>query len=108
MELREAHRHHKRTDAALVEVGNIVVIHSDNQPRGFWKLAKVEKTITGQDGKMRAAAVRDVNSQDQPTMLYRPIQYLFLLEISSQEKVDSQPTIPDLGDNSGDLDRAAV
>ena len=57
LELREAHRHNKETDAAPVEVGDIIVVHHDNQPRGFWKLARVESTITGRDGKIRGAAV---------------------------------------------------
>ena len=43
LELREAHRHNKGIDAIPVEVGDVVV-HSDNQPRGFWKLAQVERT----------------------------------------------------------------
>ena len=38
LELREAHRHNKGTDATPVEIGDIVVVHSDKQPRGFWKL----------------------------------------------------------------------
>ena len=51
LELREAHRHSMGTDAIPVQVR--VVVHCDNQPRGFWKLAKLEQTITSQDGKMR-------------------------------------------------------
>ena len=45
LELREAHRYTKGTDVAPVEVGDVVVVHSENQPRGFWKLAKIEHTI---------------------------------------------------------------
>ena len=89
LELREAHRHHKGTDAAPVEVGDVVVVHNDNQPRGFWKLARVKRTITGRDGKTRAAAVRVTNSQGQPTMLHHPIQCLYPLEVNSQESVKS-------------------
>jgi hypothetical protein len=90
LELREAHRHHKGIDADPVEVGDVVVVHSDNQPRGFWKLARVERTITGRDGKIRGAAVRIANSQGQPTILHRPIQCLYPLEINFQEKAESQ------------------
>ena len=49
LELREAHHHNKGTD---VEIGDVVVVHSENHPRGFWKLAQVEQTITGHDGKI--------------------------------------------------------
>ena len=101
LELREVYRHHKGIDAAPVEVGDIVVVHSDNQPRGFWKLARVERTITGRDGEIRGVAVRIANSQGQPTTLQRPIQCLYLLEINfqekakSQEEADSQPNLPE-------------
>ena len=57
LELREAHRHNKGTNAAAVEIGDIVVVHSEKQPRGFWKLGRVERTITCRDGKTRGAAV---------------------------------------------------
>ena len=76
LELREAHRHNKGTNAASVEIGDIVVVHSDKQPRGFWKLGRVEHTITGRDGKTRGAAVRVTNRQGQPTVLHCPIQCL--------------------------------
>ena len=44
LELREAHRHSGGSPNALsIAVGDVVVVvHSDDQPRGFWKLAKVE------------------------------------------------------------------
>ena len=114
LELREAHRHHKGTDATPVEAGDIVVVHSDNQPRGFWKLARVERTITGRDGKIRGAAVRVANGQGRPTILHSPIQCLYQLEISFQERAKSQPNLPesdrnaDSGKPDGDLDKVAV
>ena len=95
LELREAHRYHIVTDATPVKVGDVVVVHSDNQPRGFWKLARVVQTITGQDGKMRAATVRVANRQGHPTTLPRPIQCLYPLEIRSKETVQLQPTLSD-------------
>ena len=54
LELREAHCHNKGTDAAPVEVGDIVVVQSDSQPKGLWKLVRVEHMIIGRD---RGAAV---------------------------------------------------
>ena len=57
LELREAHRHNKGTNAAPVEIGDIVVVYTEKHPRAFGKLAQVERTITGQDGKIRGAAV---------------------------------------------------
>ena len=98
----------------------MVVVHSDNQPRGFWKLARVERTITGRDGKIRGAAVRIANSQGQPTILHRPIQCLYPLEINfhenaeSQEEADPQPSLPESNpnvtseDSDGNSDGVAV
>ena len=116
LELREAHRHHKGIDAAPVEVGDVVVVHNDSQPRGFWKLARVERTIKGRDGKIRGAAVRIANNQGQPTTLHRPIQCLYPLEINSQEEAESQeeadlqPNFPESNPNviSEDSDGVAV
>ena len=75
--------HNKGTNAAPVEIGDIVVVHSDKQPRGFWKVGRVKRTITGRDGKTRGAAVRVTTCQGRPILLHRPIQSL---EISLQEK----------------------
>ena len=114
LELREAHRHNKGTEVAPVEVGDVVVIHSENQPRGFWKLARVERTITGHDGKIRGAAVRVTNSQGHSTIMQCPIQCLYPLEINSKEETESQLNLTesnpndDSGDPDGDSDRMAV
>ena len=99
-----------------MEVGDVVVVHDDSQLRGFWKLARVERTITGRDGKIRGAAVRIANSQGQPTTLHRPIQCLYPLEINfqeeaeSQEEADLQPNFPESNPNvtSDDSDGVAV
>ena len=94
LELREAHRHNKGTDAAPVEVGDVVVVQNDGQPRGFWKLARVEDIIMGKDGKIRGAAVRVADKQGRPITLHRPIQCLYPLEINYQEESESQPNLP--------------
>ena len=110
LELREAHHHNKGTNAAPVEIGDIVVVHSDKQTRGFRKLGRVERTITGRDGKTREAAVRVTNRQGRPTVLHCLIQCLYPLEISLQEKAVSPPNLPEANpdDNSGDPDGVVV
>ena len=55
LELREAYDHNKGTNAAPVEIRDIVV-DSDKRLRSFRKLAQVERTITGRNGKVRGAA----------------------------------------------------
>lgn len=82
VELRESHRHSKGTsDPDPIAVGDIVLVHSENKRRGFWKLAKVEDLITGQDGAVRAA-VRVGRS----TILRRPLQRIYPLEINCREE----------------------
>ena len=60
-----------------INVGDIVVIHDDKQPRLNWKLAIVEGLIEGHDGLVRAANVRTNNH-----VTSRPIPKLYPLEIS--------------------------
>ena len=44
LELREAHRyHHGQASTPQVAVDNMVVVHTKNQPRTFWKLGRVSR-----------------------------------------------------------------
>ncbi|XP_011408730.1 PREDICTED: uncharacterized protein LOC100636053, partial [Amphimedon queenslandica] len=60
LELREAHRIHLRNSPGRywMQVGDIVVIHSDEKKRGFWSNGRVEELLTGRDGNVRSAVVR--------------------------------------------------
>ena len=60
----------------------MVIIH-DDIPRTNWKLAVVEKLITGLDGITRAAEIRTMNRRTN-----RPITKLFPLEVNEN---DSSP-----------------
>ena len=73
--LRENHRTVGR-DGQEVKVGDIVIIHDDT-PRINWKLAVIEKLITGLDGVTRAAEIRTARGKTN-----RPITRLFPLEIN--------------------------
>ena len=83
LELREGHRHNKGdTQAIPASIGDIVVVHGEKQPRGFWRLGKVEDLVTGRDGHVRGAKIRVASKGRGPTVLYRPIQRLFPLEVN--------------------------
>ena len=85
LELRESHRHAnrppKKSHCSPIAVGDMVLVHEDSKPRGFWKIAKVESLTTGTDGLTRGAVVKVASSAGRPTMLRRPLQLLYPLEV---------------------------
>ena len=86
LELRESHRHAKhppeKSHCSPIAVGEMVLVHEDRKPRGFWKLAKVVSLITGADGITRDAVVKIPSSVGRPITLRRPLQLLYPLEVS--------------------------
>ena len=60
LELRDYHRYHQQhkiTNTDIIQVGDVVLVHSSDRPRGFWRLGKVEELISGADGRVRGAKV---------------------------------------------------
>ena len=86
LELRNAHRQLSisRTSAP-VKIGDIVLVHDPDRPRGFWKVARVEKLITGRDGLVRGAALKLPSKNGQQTTLQRPLQLIYPLEVTQSE-----------------------
>ncbi|XP_011404755.1 PREDICTED: uncharacterized protein LOC105313216 [Amphimedon queenslandica] len=85
LELREAHRYSKGSrNSSIPTVGDIVLVHDEDKPRGFWKLSRIMELIVGSDGKIRGAIVRIGNKR-----LRRPLQKLYPLEVSQQDPPDS-------------------
>lgn len=100
LELREAHRHHKSSGQPQLTEGDIVVVHSDDQPRTFWKLGKIERVLQGADGQQRAATVR-ISKNGRTSTLDRPIQHLYPLEVMSDNPImTEQETSSEDGQNS--------
>ena len=83
LELRDSHRYSSGDCSASeqISVGDIVVVHNDNKPRGFWKLGKVEDLVVGRDGQIRGAELRIHGKDGRTTMLRRPLQRLYPLEV---------------------------
>ena len=83
LQLRDYHRHYKKTDERgdTLSEGQIVLVHSDKHMRGFWKLGKVQKLIQGSDGHVRGAVIRLPARGNQATLLRRPLQCLYPLEV---------------------------
>ena len=92
LELRDAHRNRRGASTkAPIAIGDLVLIHDESQPRGFWRLAKVEDTIVGKDGQIRGAKLRVSARGGQSTSLQRPLSLLYPLEINCYDD-DSEST----------------
>ena len=102
-ELREAHVHSARknlvTRGSDVSVGDIVIVHDEQLPRGLWKLGRVQELFKGRDGHCRGAIVRTVTRDRQQILMKRPIQLLYPLELKSPETDDNKSTVEDSGDS---------
>ena len=59
------------------------MVHNQDHPRGLWKIARVQSLITGRDGLVRGAVLRVAFKSGPPTILQRPLQLLYPLEIIS-------------------------
>ena len=58
-----------------------MIVEDDHLPRGQWKLGMVQEIMKGQDGLTRAAVVKIASRDRQHSVLRRPIQLLYPLEI---------------------------
>ena len=95
LELRESHRQAKHppkgSKCGTIAVGDVVLVHEEGKPRGFWKLAKVENLIKGADGLIRGATVRLHSADKRFSLLRHPLQLLYPLEVHQCcDEVDDQ------------------
>ena len=85
LELRECHRYSGTRDNAdsTILTGDIVIVHDEYRPRGFWKLARVEEVVSGTDGRVGSAIVQVHSRGTRTTRLRRPLKCLYPLEVRS-------------------------
>ena len=57
-------------------------------PRGQGQLCRIEQVITGSDGHSKGACVRTQTKTGRSTVLQRPVELLYPLEINCQLKSD--------------------
>ena len=70
LELRDTHRQRSTENSQKsIETGDMVLIHDQDHPRGFWKMAKVLSLITGKDGVVRGAVLKVAAQRGPPTTL---------------------------------------
>ena len=65
----------------VISKGTVVSVQEDNQPRGSWKLGKIEEVYTGNDGKVRGSKVKVITNTGKPSFINRPINCLYPLEV---------------------------
>ena len=73
--LRERHNLNGRGKSSPLEIGDVVIIRSEEKNRGKWPLGIVEELFKGRDGVVRAVKLRAGK-----TFLERAIQHLYPLE----------------------------
>ena len=66
----------------------LAMLYDEDHPRIIWKLAKVESLLKGSDGAVRGARGR-VRSGNGFTVLNRPVQHLYSLEVNVGDAVAS-------------------
>ena len=76
-----------------IRVGDVVVLHNEDKHRGFWKLGLVEKLLTGLDGKPRGAVVRVHQRGNSTTLLRRPVQRLYPIEVGPPNSSNSDSQV---------------
>ena len=98
MELREAHRQHNgHADQHKIAVDDVVIVHSKDEPRGFWKLGRVKQLTIGRDDKVQGAVVKVSGKGRQATSLHRPIQLLYPLEVPHPTPEESRDELETAG-----------
>ena len=87
LSLREFHHCKQQNQRqAAVKKGDVVLVKDENVIRGKWKTAVVEELIESNDGEIRGAIVRLVNTKGTLTRLKRPLQLLYPIEVNSDEE----------------------
>ena len=80
-----------------IAVGDIVIIRNDQTKRIFWKLAKVEQLLPGDDGVTRAAEVRVLRGDSNHSqLLRRSIQHLIPIEVRHDGESDNERSNADI------------
>ena len=96
VDLRENHKMRTKTKKIDVKTGDAVLIHEDGVKRNKWSMAVIEELINGKDGVTRGATVKKIGVNGKAALLNRPLQKLYPLEISHDDKATT-PSEPSNG-----------
>ena len=85
VDLRETHNlSSSHREEPCIKEGDIVTIHQDKMPRGFWRLGKVETIIQGKDKNVRGATVKVVSPDEKMTVINRLLSKLYPVEVTDR------------------------
>ena len=88
--LRESHNlSSTKRGEPQIKQGDVVTVHQDKVPRGFWHLGKIEHLIESKDGKVRGATLKVVSPGGKMSLINRPLSKLFPVEIVNREAPDA-------------------
>ena len=86
-----------------MKIGEVVLVHDESRPQGFWKLARVENLITGTDNKTRGVVLRTTTDGGRTTCLQRPLQRVYPLEVTGKTEVRETDAPQSSEVNNGDI-----
>ena len=93
----------KMRNGQTPRVGDVVVIHEDNKRRHLWKMGKIIELIVGRDSVVRGAKVRVAGNSKRTTILERPLEKLFPLEMGEGDEMD--PNVTNEREGKGEVGR---
>ncbi|EPB72220.1 integrase core domain protein [Ancylostoma ceylanicum] len=104
--LREQHRrdlHQGRTTVTSPMLGQIVLLHDPMQPRNKWKLGKIIKLQTANDGKVREVQLKMGNGN----IVKRPVNLLVPLEVGHDSE-EQEETLPIHSESSQSISNSPI
>ena len=104
--LRESHNlSSTKRGEPQIKQGDVVTVHQDKAPRGFWRLGKTEYLIESKDGKVRGATLKDLSPGGKMSLINRPLSKLFPVEIVNREAPDATDLPSKSGENEEQQNR---
>lgn len=94
-ELRENYRPTTKNAKCVPRKNDVVLIIEDKKPRINWTIGRIEEILESNDGEVRGAKVRTINSQGHESILKRPVNKLVPLELSKYETHDEIEFVDD-------------
>ena len=79
------------------KIGDMVMVHHDHKKRQLWGMVRIEDLIMGESEIVRGAKVKICRAGKDPSIIERPIEKLFPLEMGSMKGDDGQDPRPKRG-----------